>query len=295
VAFDVDVSWKSHVYAKLNVVTRHLGVKVPVTVRNATFDGTARIELTPLTETPPGWGALLISMPSIPKIGLRVEAVGSDITKVPWLKKEIMKGLQKSIENEFLWPKRLVLPSLTVPSNSKTVVPKSVLDGLATSDPLLTKETTVEEKEALKDHILKSKPDMTLLPSNLQVSLDDDNDDAVNGDTGIQAEAGIAIVKGKESISIVKKVNLFMKFIPHNKNHAKSKKKLDATPGNQASDGDQEVNVTEKTGDTETPSETGEVVVEDMQPGSTDKGKKKHANPFMKFMPHYKNHTTTKV
>ena len=181
VAFDVDLKWNSHVYAKLNMVTRRLGVKVPVTVRNATFEGTARIELTPLTSTPPGWGAMLVSLPSVPKIGVRVEAIGSDVTKVPWLKKEILNGLQKSIEEQFLWPKRLVLPSLSVPSNSKTVIPKSQLDGLQSSDPLLIKQYALEEKVALKDHVMKMKPNVTAVPESLQISLDDEEGNVTDG------------------------------------------------------------------------------------------------------------------
>lgn len=53
-AFDVDIKWESAVYVKMTVTTRRIGLKVPVTVRNATFVGTARIEMTPLTKEPPG-------------------------------------------------------------------------------------------------------------------------------------------------------------------------------------------------------------------------------------------------
>ena len=53
-AFDIDIKWESAVYAKMSVTTRRIGIKVPVTVRNPTFIGTARIEMTPLTKEPPG-------------------------------------------------------------------------------------------------------------------------------------------------------------------------------------------------------------------------------------------------
>lgn len=205
VALDVDVKWESHVYAKLNVVTRRLGVRVPVTVRNATFEGTARIELTPLTPTPPGWGAILVSLPSVPKIGLRVETIGGDVTKVPWLKKEILKLLQKAIQDQFLWPKRLVLPSVTVPPNSKTVISYSQLEGLKSSDPLLTKQYLLEEKVALKDHVMKMKPNVTAVPESLDISLEDDEDrNSTDGSGAMDADETVSNGSKHQSVSFWK-------------------------------------------------------------------------------------------
>lgn len=223
-AFDVDVKWESKVYAKLKVTTRHLGIKVPVKVRNPTFEGTARVVMSPLTKEPPGWGAILVSLPSIPKIGLDVQAVGGDLTKVPWLKKEIMKGLQQQIQEQFLWPKRIVLPSLAVPPTAKTVIPKKELDQLANTDPLLEKENTLEQSPALKDHVSEMKPDVSALSSSLQVSVGD-GDDVVNGNTKTQSVNGTTTVNGKKApISIIdkgKKSKPFMSLIPHYNNSSK--------------------------------------------------------------------------
>lgn len=175
-AFDIDVKWESKVNAKMKVYTRRLGIKVPVKVRNPTFQGTARVVLSPLTKEPPGWGAILVSLASVPKITLDIQAAGGDMTKVPWLKKEIMKGLEQQIENNFLWPKRLVLPSLKVnPKTAPTVIPKKQLDALHTTDPLLQKETELEKNAALKDHASHMKPNVTEIPSSLKVLIGDGN------------------------------------------------------------------------------------------------------------------------
>ena len=63
------------------------------------------IELTPLVPEPPGHRAILLSLLKVPNIDLNEQVVHGDVMKVLWLKKEIMNGLEKQIEKQFLWPK----------------------------------------------------------------------------------------------------------------------------------------------------------------------------------------------
>lgn len=279
-AFDVDVKWESNVYAKMKVTTKGFGLNVPVTVQNLVFIGTARVEMTPLTPEPPGWGAILVSLPSVPKIGLSIDTVGTDLTKVPWLKREIMKGLQKSIEDQLLWPKRLVLPSLKMPLNNKqTILSKSELDLLATSDPLLQAEITLEQQVALKEHMNSMKPNITAVSSNLQVSVGDEDVHAL-GAANSDAASNVTDVKRKKPIPIVEKENSFMKFIRHTKTNKTEKSSDD--DASMADDHDKNGAVDPNSGEdvqAQTDTATTWKVMESIP--AVDK---KKANPFLKLL-----------
>ena len=110
-AFDIDMSWSSELSAELELTTAGpLGARVPCSVANVRFAGPVRLIATPLVETPPGFGALLVSLPSVPRVGLDVKVAGGEVTKVPWLRQEIIDAIQESIAKDLLWPNRMVLP-----------------------------------------------------------------------------------------------------------------------------------------------------------------------------------------
>jgi len=162
-AFDVDTKWVSDLEAKLIMVTKRIQLRVPVTVRKVRFEGTIRIILTPLTAEPPGYGAILVSFPSVPDINLDVNVAGSEITRVPWLRTELVKELQKTIETQFLWPQRLVIPE-------GKLLSKKTLEELAKTDPLLeAEERLMEERPMLKEEIEKRKPTKQKLKDFLNV------------------------------------------------------------------------------------------------------------------------------
>ena len=71
-AFDVDVQWDSALVAEIEMVTKPIGARVPVSVRNVRFEGTVRAVLTPLVPGGPGYGAMLLSLPAPP--ALKMEA-----------------------------------------------------------------------------------------------------------------------------------------------------------------------------------------------------------------------------
>eukprot|EP00550_Attheya_septentrionalis_P009399 CAMPEP_0198296450 /NCGR_PEP_ID=MMETSP1449-20131203/32567_1 /TAXON_ID=420275 /ORGANISM="Attheya septentrionalis, Strain CCMP2084" /LENGTH=395 /DNA_ID=CAMNT_0043997071 /DNA_START=304 /DNA_END=1491 /DNA_ORIENTATION=- len=186
-AFDCDVNWNSDVQAKINVITAGGMARVPVSIRNVSFNGVVRIILSPLIKEQPGFGALLVSLPSLPKIGLDVRVAGGEITRVPWLRSELMAAIEKGMSEELLWPHRLVIPSMipTTTSKPRPILSKAELDGLFQSDPLLRAEHAVINTPALRDSVLRAKPDPTLLKSFMNIFVKDDNNKEKN-DTAIQ-------------------------------------------------------------------------------------------------------------
>eukprot|EP00978_Attheya_sp_CCMP212_P003899 scaffold8315_cov50-Attheya_sp.AAC.3 len=149
-AFDVDVRWDSELRAKIMVETS-LQIKVPLSVRNFRFVGVVRVVLAPLTPEPPGFGALLVSFPAAPTVGLDIRMAGGEITKMPWLRQEILSAIQEGIEDEYLWPRRVVIPSPAAPPMDtilETMLSPEALNDLKTSDPLLRAERSLQENAA---------------------------------------------------------------------------------------------------------------------------------------------------
>lgn len=97
--------------------------------------------MTPVIDQAPGYGAMLLSFTKAPNISLDLEVLGTKITKLKFLKKEIMSQIKKSIEQDMLWPRRQVIPSQIEVNNIKRdALTPQVLSDLQTSDPLLKAE-----------------------------------------------------------------------------------------------------------------------------------------------------------
>lgn len=154
IALDIDVDWASEIKAKVKVTSK-IGLTIPVTIKNLRFDGVVRVVLTPLTDEPPGFGAILVSFPKAPSIGLDVSLSKIDITKSPWLREELLKEIQKAVVAEFLWPRRIVVPSGVPPTNPKPILSRIVLNALSESDPLLDAERKIEENDVYRKSNIK--------------------------------------------------------------------------------------------------------------------------------------------
>lgn len=155
-AFDVDMKWDSELEAKLMVKTSRISMTVPISVQNVRFKGVVRFVLAPLTPDPPGFGAALVSLPTAPSLELEVRMAGGEITKMPWLRTEIMSTIQTALNNEFLWPRRAVIPSAAKPHEPpETMLSESELEELSVSDPLLRAELDLAKKPAYQENLEK--------------------------------------------------------------------------------------------------------------------------------------------
>eukprot|EP00908_Phaeocystis_cordata_P009163 Transcript_19903.p1 GENE.Transcript_19903~~Transcript_19903.p1 ORF type:complete len:460 (+),score=172.50 Transcript_19903:1437-2816(+) len=147
-AFDVDMRWDSEMAAGIEVVTKNLGARVPVTVRNVRFEGTVRAVLSPLMAGGPGYGAMLLSLPAPPTVGMDLRVVGGEITKIPWLRTELEEQLLAAIDEVMLWPRRIVVPAEAA---GKVLLGKEQLEALEHDDPLLRAERALAEQPALQE------------------------------------------------------------------------------------------------------------------------------------------------
>mmetsp|Transcript_25739 Transcript_25739/g.38944 ORF Transcript_25739/g.38944 Transcript_25739/m.38944 type:complete len:512 (+) Transcript_25739:111-1646(+) len=183
-AVDFDVKWDSESEVGIRVTPKLLGVNksksrvtIPVTIKNFKFDGVVRVIMTPLTDSPPGFGAVLISFPKSPVISLDCTLSKVEITKTPWLKTELLKEIQKSVSNQFLWPRRIVLPSAVVPEPIRPFLSHLELDKLTTSDPLLKAQKIIDSNElVVKNNLIRDLPDEDEMLENMDIFVGDENE-----------------------------------------------------------------------------------------------------------------------
>ncbi|KAL1527480.1 hypothetical protein AB1Y20_016145 [Prymnesium parvum] len=142
-AFDVDCTWNSNIQADFEVVSK-VGAKWPVKLRNLKFSGPIRLIVEPLLEKPPGYGALLLSLPAPPKVAMDIRlAAGLELTKVPFLRTELEKAIQNACAEQLLWPRRIVLPGALNVASSRSpppVLSRAQLEALASDDTMLRAE-----------------------------------------------------------------------------------------------------------------------------------------------------------
>lgn len=139
-AFDVDATWNDAFESTVTITTKRLGVKVPVRIHNVKFVGPIRVILTPLIESPPGFGANIFSFPRTPRLDFDLDVAGGEITKVPWLKTELTHALSEIIEKQMVWPNRIVNPALQ-PNFNVTLIESDNIAELNTIDPFLQAES----------------------------------------------------------------------------------------------------------------------------------------------------------
>ena len=89
----------------------------------------------------------MLSFAKKPAIGLDLRVAGGEVTKVPWLKKELEGGVLQGLEDTMLWPKRVVAPADD--ERGRPLLSAEKLAELVHDDPLLRLERELEEKRSV--------------------------------------------------------------------------------------------------------------------------------------------------
>jgi len=74
-----------------------------------------------------------------------VKVLGSEVTRLPFLRSEITSAMQKAIADDLLWPRRAVIPTMN--AKGVPVLNAKQLKALEKSDPLLEAEKAVEASQ----------------------------------------------------------------------------------------------------------------------------------------------------
>jgi len=185
IAFDVDMMWQSEIEVQLDVVGADIvGARLPVSLKNVRFDGPIRVVATPLIDEPPGFGALLLSVPGQPRINMDIKVAGGELTKLPWLRSEVEKVIRKVIDDNVLWPRRLVVP-MDGP-NRQPLLSCAQLQTLREGDPLLAAERGIAERPAALER------EREATPADIKISVDD-----MAAAMAVAAAATVAVVTSK--------------------------------------------------------------------------------------------------
>ena len=96
-----------------------------------------------------GYGAILLSLPAPPEIGLDVRVAGGEVTRVPFFRDELERVLKRTLVDEYLWPRRMVLPADEPGAIGVPVLSPAQLEELARDDPLLRAERALAEQPAV--------------------------------------------------------------------------------------------------------------------------------------------------
>eukprot|EP00928_Gymnodinium_smaydae_P071441 TRINITY_DN55021_c0_g1_i1.p1 TRINITY_DN55021_c0_g1~~TRINITY_DN55021_c0_g1_i1.p1 ORF type:complete len:502 (+),score=42.39 TRINITY_DN55021_c0_g1_i1:21-1526(+) len=153
IAFDVDIDWNQALEVDFDVVPPGpVAARIPVALRNVRVVGTVRCILAPLMSKGPGYGATLISFVDPPLLSVDVRIAGGEVTRVPWLRKELEATIQRSVTDGMLWPRRVVIPSM-VPSEESGVqgiLSSSELATLQYDELLLDAERRLQDESAFQ-------------------------------------------------------------------------------------------------------------------------------------------------
>jgi hypothetical protein len=204
IAFDCKFKWKADDFlVKLDIAAVKGLARIPVNVRNLKVDGTVRVILAPLCKTPPGFGAMLVSFPTLPRIGIDISIAGGELTKVPWLKSELQNILQRGLAENLLWPKRTVIPIAQPPEIEVPILSKATLKGLETTDPLLEAEQALEElRPFLQQTMSKKKISPRTINKLLNVAITDP-------DAGNSTKAEMTYKPGARTQRVRNRINKF--------------------------------------------------------------------------------------
>ena len=174
VAFDAEVDWAAKdLDIQLTAVTV-IFAKIPIRISQLQFKGVVRVILTPLMKEAPGYGAALVSFPKAPSINFNVRVAGGDITRIPWLRTELIAALQKNVAQSFLWPRRIVVP-MENPETGRPLLRTPTLQVLETTDPLWKREQFLAESRPILE---RDQDDLKDLKQQFKVFVNPKNDTA---------------------------------------------------------------------------------------------------------------------
>jgi len=76
------------------------------------LQGTAKLVFKPLTETIPGFGAVLLSLNEPPAFKFDIKFLGANIRYLPGVEKMIDNSIRTALMDSMVWPSRIVVPMI---------------------------------------------------------------------------------------------------------------------------------------------------------------------------------------
>ncbi|XP_074335420.1 synaptotagmin-4-like [Apium graveolens] len=109
ITMELDLQWDGNPNIILDIKT-HLGVGLPIQVKNIGFTGVLRFLFKPLVDEIPCFGAISFSLRENTNLDFKLKVIGGDISSIPGISDAIEETIRDAIEDSITWPVRQVIP-----------------------------------------------------------------------------------------------------------------------------------------------------------------------------------------
>ncbi|KAL1833200.1 hypothetical protein ACET3Z_002851 [Daucus carota] len=109
ITMELDMQWDGNPNIILDIRT-HLGVGLPIQVKNIGFTGVFRFVFRPLVDEIPCFGAISFSLRENKNLDFKLKVIGGDISSIPGISDAIEETIRDAIADSITWPVRQVIP-----------------------------------------------------------------------------------------------------------------------------------------------------------------------------------------
>ncbi|XP_074276589.1 synaptotagmin-5-like [Silene latifolia] len=108
IIMELEIQWDGNPNIVLDVKT-HLGVALPIQVKNVGFTGIFRLIFKPLVAELPCFGAVCYSLRKKKNLDFTLKVTGGDISTIPGLSEAIHEMITDAVEDSITWPVRKII------------------------------------------------------------------------------------------------------------------------------------------------------------------------------------------
>ncbi|KNA19130.1 hypothetical protein SOVF_064340, partial [Spinacia oleracea] len=127
IIMEMEVQWDGNPNIVLDVKT-HVGVALPIQVKNIGFTGLFRIIFKPLVDEFPCFGAVSYSLRKKKDLDFTLKVIGGDMSIVPGLSDSIDNMIRDAIEDSITWPVRKIIPIIPGDYSDLELKPRGILE-----------------------------------------------------------------------------------------------------------------------------------------------------------------------
>ncbi|KAL9230275.1 hypothetical protein vseg_005648 [Gypsophila vaccaria] len=127
IVMEIEMQWDGNPNIILDIKT-HLGVALPIQVKNIGFTGLFRIIFKPLVNEIPCFGAVCYSLRKKKDLDFTFKVIGGDIASIPGISDAINEMITDAVEDSITWPVRKIIPIIPGDYSDLELKPCGILE-----------------------------------------------------------------------------------------------------------------------------------------------------------------------
>ncbi|XP_021738935.1 synaptotagmin-5-like isoform X1 [Chenopodium quinoa] len=127
IVMEIEMQWDGNPNIVLDVKT-HVGIALPIQIKNIGFTGLFRIIFKPLLNEFPCFGAVSYSLREKKDLDFKLKVIGGDMSMVPGLSDSIDEMIRDAIEDSITWPVRKIIPIIPGDYSDLELKPHGILE-----------------------------------------------------------------------------------------------------------------------------------------------------------------------